>query len=91
MGNSQVLPRENEENASVMSLNMERLNLLDSSMEVMDSIGIVIPHLVAPEPNVVVSPDPILFEPEIIIVANLGAIEQAVIDAHDLVSPQLGN
>ncbi|KEH15929.1 hypothetical protein MTR_0432s0040 [Medicago truncatula] len=57
---------------------MERLNLLDSSMAVMESIGIGIPHLVAPEPNVVVSPALILTESVGIIVANLGAIEQEV-------------
>jgi len=84
VGNSQELPRESEENVFVLSLNMERLNLLESSMDVLESIGIGI----APEPNVVVSPDPISTEPEVIIDANLGATEQAVINDHDLVSPE---
>ncbi|KEH37649.1 hypothetical protein MTR_2g043940 [Medicago truncatula] len=60
-------------------------NLVENSQ----SIGIVIPHLVAPEPNVVVSPDPISTETEVTIAANnLGAIEQTVLNAHDLVSPE---
>ena len=94
VGTSHVIHKENDPSVSRLSLNMENLNLLESSMtfweKITDDVGAEVqPKSLEVDMNsmpLVVVPDPVATEPDGVVIPNHVATEPAVIDASDLVA-----